>query len=105
MGTLRIRGHVPSVFFDRKQGILFLLSFLSVDVDDPPMTSVMDEQEICPCPSLCSCPYLPPFRRKSKPVHWLVPAVHLLRGQDRCSKCQLEEQLRPIQLHIIQSNT
>ena len=73
METLRIRDHVPNVLFDRKHGIRFLLSDLSVVVDDPPTANMMDQQEICPCPYLC--PYISPFRRKGKLVHWLGPAT------------------------------
>ena len=36
MRTWRIRDHVTNVLFDRKQGIRFLLSVLSVVVDDRP---------------------------------------------------------------------
>ena len=46
-GALHIHDHAPNVSFDRKHGIQFSLSVLSVVVDDPPVTNVMDEQGIC----------------------------------------------------------
>ena len=45
MGTWRIREHVPNVLFDRKHGIRFLLSVLSVVVDDPLMATMMENRK------------------------------------------------------------
>ena len=42
MGTLRICDHAPSVLFHRKHGIRFLLSVLSVVVDDLPIADLKD---------------------------------------------------------------
>ena len=65
---------VPNVPFDRKHDIRPLLSVLSVVFDDPPMTDVTGEQDICPCPCLWLYLYLTlsPFHRKGKLVRSAV---------------------------------
>ena len=93
--TLHIRDHLPSVTFDHKHHIRFLLSVLSVAVDGPPVTDVTGEQYICLAIAFAFS-FL--FRRKGKLVHSLVPVVHSLGGQDHRPTCRQEEQSHPIQL-------
>ena len=74
-----------SVPFDRKHGIQFLPSVLSVVVDDPLVANMMDEQEICPCPCLSFYLHLSRslLHKKGRLLHFLVPVVHSLRDRGR----------------------
>ena len=85
METLWFRDRAPSVPFDRKHGIQFLPSVLSVVVDDPLVANMMDEQEICPCPCLSFYLHLSRslLHKKGRLVHWLVPVAHSLRDRGR----------------------
>ena len=98
--TLRIRGRLPSVPFDRKLDTRSsILVHSGVVVLGTPTTDATAEPGTCPWTFLCLSLLFPcPFRKKGKLVRSLVPIAHLLEDRDCRSMYQREEQLRQIRL-------